>query len=65
MRKHALIVTLPAENPKSKAKKIFSISTRRLAESVEGLNSALAQSAGSIGLGFQTLQNKRHTRDLK
>jgi len=37
----------PPENPKPKTKKIFfSISTRRHAESVEGLNSSLALAAG-------------------
>ena len=47
--RHALIVTSPPENPKTKAKKnFFSISTRRLAESEEGLNSSLAQSSGEL-----------------
>jgi len=44
--KHALIVTSPPENPAPKAKNFFSISTRRLAESVEGLNRSLAQLPG-------------------
>ena len=35
-------MTLPNE------KKLFSISTRRLADSAEGLNSSLAQSAGEL-----------------
>jgi len=32
----------PPENAKPKTKNVFSISTRRLAESVESLNSSLA-----------------------
>jgi len=40
---------VPLENPKPKTKKsFFSISTRRLAESVEGLNSSLSQSPGEL-----------------
>jgi len=43
------IVTSPLENAKSKTKKkLFSISTRRLVESVEGLKSSLAQSVGVL-----------------
>jgi len=37
---------VPPENPKPK--KLFLISSRRLAESVEGLNSSLAQSPGEL-----------------
>jgi len=36
------------ENAKSKTKTFFSISTRRLADFVEGLNSSLAQSPGEL-----------------
>jgi len=36
------------DNPKPKTKILFSVSTRRLAESAEGLNSSLAQSAGEL-----------------
>ena len=40
---------VPLENTPTKMKKIlFSISTARLAESVEGLNSSLAQSPGRL-----------------
>jgi len=42
-------VTSPPQNAKKETKKIFfSISTRRLAESVEGLNSSLALAAGDF-----------------
>jgi len=41
------LVTFPPANAKPKTKKFFfSMSTRRLAESVEGLNSSLALAAG-------------------
>ena len=40
--KHALIVTSPSENPTENEKRFFLMSTRRLAESVKGLNSSLA-----------------------
>jgi len=41
------LVAVPPENPKPKSRKIlFLISTRRLAEYVEGLNSSLALAAG-------------------
>jgi len=46
--KHALIVMSPPENPTKTKKCFFSISTTRLAESVEGLNSSLAQSPGEL-----------------
>ena len=43
------LVAVPPGNPKPKTKKIFfSISTRRLAESVEGLNNSLALAAGDL-----------------
>jgi len=38
----------PPENAKPKTKTFFFMSTRRLAESVEGLNSSLALSAGDL-----------------
>jgi len=38
----------PTKNLKPKTKNIFSLRTRRLAESFEGLNSSLAQSAGEL-----------------
>jgi len=47
-RKHAPIMMLPTENIKPKTKLFFSISSRRFAESVDGLNSSLAQSAGEL-----------------
>ena len=43
------LVTFPPANAKPKAKKIFfSMSSRRLAESVEGLNSSLTLAAGDL-----------------
>jgi len=42
-------VAVPPANPKPKTKNVvFSISSRRLAESVDGLDSSLAQSAGEL-----------------
>ena len=38
----------PRKTPTENEKKFFSISTTRLAESVEGLNSSLAQSPGKL-----------------
>ena len=47
--KTPLIATFPPANAKSKTKKMsFSMSTRRLAESVEGLKSSLALAAGDL-----------------
>jgi len=43
-----LLVTLPPEKLKPETKIFFSILATRLAESVEGLNSSLAQSAGEL-----------------
>jgi len=48
-------------NPKTK---IFSIWTRRLAESVEGLNSSLAQLAGKKWC-CKALPKQWHSQDLK
>ena len=45
MQKHALNVTSPSENLKSKTKKIYLTCSWRLAESTKGLNSSLPQSA--------------------
>ena len=42
------LLTLPPANAKRKTKKYFSMSTRRLSESVEGLNSSLALAAGDL-----------------
>jgi len=39
---------VPPENPPPKTTIFFSISTTRLAESAEGLNSSLAQSPGEL-----------------
>ena len=47
-RRHATIITSPTENPNSKRKKMVSKETRRLAESVEGLNTSLSQSADEL-----------------
>jgi len=41
-------VTFPPANAKPKTKIFFSMSTRTLAESVEGLNSSLALAAGDL-----------------
>jgi len=49
-------------NPKRKA--FFSISTRRLAESVEGLNSSLALAAGQV-IGLQSFSKKVAHAGLK
>jgi len=45
-QKNVRLVTSPQRNPKRK--KIFSILTRRLAESVDALNSSLALAAGDL-----------------
>jgi len=63
-RKYTVIVTSSAENHTPKTKTFFSISTRRLAESVDGLNSSLAQSTGELWR-CKALQKKWRTRDLK
>jgi len=42
------LVTFPPENVKPKTKTFFSMSTRRLAETLEGLNSSLALAAGDL-----------------
>jgi len=47
-RKHASIVTSPTQNPKPKTKIFFLKYTRRLADSVDGLNSSLAPSFGEL-----------------
>jgi len=41
-------VTSPQKAPHPKRKTFFSVSTRTLAESVEGLKSSVAQSAGEL-----------------
>jgi len=47
--KTPLLVTIPPENLKAKTKNVFfSMSTGRLAESIEGLNSSLALAAGNL-----------------
>jgi len=46
--KTPLLVTFPPEKFKPETKTFFSILTTRLAESVEGLNSSLAQSPGEL-----------------
>jgi len=52
-----------SRKPTSKANNFFSITTRRLAESVEGLNSSLALAAGKLQ-DCKALQKKWRTRDL-
>jgi len=44
--KHAVIVTSPQKTPIPKTKICFSLSNRRLAESVDALKSSQDQSAG-------------------
>jgi len=57
------LVAFPPENPKPKTKNVFfSISTRRLAESAEGLNSSLAQSPGELQ-DCKSLEKKWRMRD--
>jgi len=46
--KHALFVTSPPEPPTETKKNLFSILTTRLAKSVEGLNSFVAQPPGEL-----------------
>jgi len=61
--KPPLLVTLPPEKLKPKTKKLFiSILIARLAESVKGLNSSLAQSPGELQ-DCKALQEKWRTRD--
>ena len=48
VRKPPPIMMSPTSNPKPKTKSFILIQTRRLAESVDGLNSSLAQSAGEL-----------------
>jgi len=62
--KHVLFVTSPPENLPPKPKIVFFILTKRLAESVEGLNSSLAQSPDELS-DCKVLQEKWRTRDLK
>ena len=53
-----------SRKPHRNRKSFFSILTTRLAESVEGLNSSLAQSPGELQ-DCKVLQEKWRTRDLK
>ena len=48
MQKTLPLVTFPLANAKPQTKNFFSVSTRRLAESVEGFNSSLALAAGDL-----------------
>jgi len=48
IQKHALFVTSPRENLTPKSNNFFLIETRRLAESVDILNSSLAQLTGEL-----------------
>jgi len=41
-------VTSPSENPPTKSNNVFLIETRRLVESVDGLNSSVAIVAGEL-----------------
>jgi len=62
--KTPLLVTFSPEKPKHKTKKFFSILSTRLGQSVEGLNSSLAQSPGELQ-DCKALQEKWRTRDWK
>jgi len=42
------IVTSPPENPTENEKRFFSMSSRRPAESIKGLNSSLVLAAGDL-----------------
>jgi len=46
MQKHPHLRRSPQQTPNQKQKNVFSLSTRKLAESVEGLYSSLALAAG-------------------
>ena len=46
--KNTPIAAVPPANPKPKTKTVFSISSGRLAESEDGLDSSLAQSGGEL-----------------
>jgi len=48
LRMQGELNTFPPKTPTENEKNFFSISTTRLAESVEGLNSSLAQSPGGL-----------------
>jgi len=64
-RKNTPIVTSHQRCLNPKRKKNFSISTTRLAESVEeGLNSSITQSAGEL-MRCKAVQNKWRTQDVK
>jgi len=60
--KTPLLVTFPPENLKPKTKNFFSNLIPRLAESVEGLNSSVAQSTRELW-DCKALQEKWRTRD--
>ena len=62
--KTPLLVTFPPEKLKPKTKIYLFILTPRLAESIEGLNSSLAQSPGEL-YDSKALQEKWRTRDGK
>ena len=47
-QKHRHLWRSPQRTPNRKRKTFFSISTRRLAESVDGLDSSLTQSPGEL-----------------
>ena len=47
-QKHPHLWRSPQQMPNQKQKNFFSMSTRKLAESVEGLNSSLALAAGDV-----------------
>ena len=48
MQKHPHLRRSPQQTPNQKQKNVFSLSTRKLAESVEGLYSSLALAAGDL-----------------
>ena len=62
--KNTPLMTFPPENPYRKRKIFFSILTTGLAESVEGLNSSLAQSPGEL-YDCKALHETWFSQDLK
>jgi len=73
-QKHPHLWRSPQRNPKPKTKIFFSILTRRLAESVEGLNSFLALAnllaravvKGSYNSnGYQNIFSSKHSNTLR
>ena len=58
--KHVFFVTSPPEVPPPQTKNFFSILTTRFAESVDGLDSSLAQSAAELWLAKVCPERANH-----